>query len=242
MLVGYKSFLFIDYFMKKVCFLEFEGVVGAYKNYVPYKSKVNSFLDKLTGFCNEKGVELFLVSGHHESIAKKKLIEGEFHNFFDKNHFIFVDEDYINKKQEDDKKLHLDNLKKDPEFNDSFFKQVFIQKILKEKNLGVSDALLLCNDVWVDGYYTTRFSKIDFALFKDNLTDRGNRVDLINGLVYFELDFNSVNNLLIKFPKTDFSSLDKYVFKVMKKVLVDDKVKDSIKNSILKKRLGNVKG
>ncbi|OQA30786.1 MAG: hypothetical protein BWY55_00770 [archaeon ADurb.Bin336] len=228
--------------MKKVCFLGFEGIIDSFKEYTPAKENLGPFLKDLTLFCKESNIELFLVSGFYEGVAKKKFFDSEFNSFFEEDQFVFVDDGYIESKKEEDKNLHLDNLEKDPEFHDSFFKQVLIQKILKEKNLVESDALLLCNDVWVDGYYTTRFSKIDFALFKNNLTDRGSRVGLINGLVYFDLDFSSVKKLLTSFPNADFSSLDKYVFEVMKSVLVDDSVKDSIKESIIKKRFGKVEG
>ncbi len=223
--------------MKKLLFLELEGVLTNYKEYSPNDAKVNEFIESLYAFCQENRIEVFLVSGHHETIAKQKMIEKKFHKFFDEKHFVFVDELYIESKTEDDKKLHRDNLAKDPTFNDSFFKQILIQRILKEKDLNEKDALLLCNDIWVDGYYTSRFSKIDFALFEDNLTDRGNKVERINGLAYFNFDFDSVKQLLVNFPNTTLFSLDKYVFDVMNKVLVGDNVKNSIKQSILKKKI-----
>jgi hypothetical protein len=236
-LVGYKNFVFFVSFMKKLLFLELEGVLTGYKEYVPNDAKVKEFVESLHSFCKENKIEVFLVSGHHETIAKQKMFEKKFHEFFDEKHFVFVDEIYIESKTEDDKKLHRDNLAKDLEFNDSFFKQILIQRILKEKDLNEKDVLLLCNDVWVDGYYTSRFSKVDFALFEDNLTDRGKKIDRINGLAYFNFDFDSVKQLLIDFPNTNLGSLDKYVFDVMNKVLVGDNIKSSIKQSILKKRV-----
>ena len=223
--------------MKKLCFIELEGLLTNYKSYSVNDSKVKDFLKSLHSFCKENKIEVFLVSGHHETIAKQKMIEKKFHKFFDEKHFVFVDEIYIESKTEDDKKLHRDNLAKDLNFNDSFFKQILIQRVLKEKDLNEKDALLLCNDIWVDGYYTSRFSKIDFALFEDNLTDRGNRVERINGLAYFNFDFDSVKQLLINFPDTNLLSIDKYVFDVMNKVLVGDNVKNSIKQSLLKKKV-----
>ncbi len=226
--------------MKKLCFVELEGLLTNYKSYSANDAKIKDFVKSLHSFCKENKIEVFLVSGHHETIAKQKILEKKFHEFFDKEHFVFVDELYIESKGEDDKKLHRDNLAKDPEFNDSFFKQVLIQRVLKEKDVNQKDALLLCNDVWVDGYYTTKFSKIDFALFEENLTDRGNKVERLSGLAYFNFDFDSVKQLLTNFPKVDFASLDKYVFEVMKSVLVGDSVKDSIRQSILKKKLGKV--
>jgi hypothetical protein len=221
--------------MKKLCFLEMEGVISSYKHYSPNTDKVTVFLDKLVSFCKKNNVELFLLSGHHESVAKKKLCENKFHEYFDESHFLCVDDQYISNKAEVDRKLHKDNLVKDPEFNDSFFKQVVIQNILRQKDVNERDALLLSNDIWVDGYYTIRFSKIDFAIFEDNITDRGKPAERVNGLAYFNLDFDSVKQLLEKFPITNTLALDKYVFEVMRNILVGDDVKNSIKNSVLKK-------
>jgi hypothetical protein len=239
MLVGYKNFVFPLSFMKKVCFVELEGLLVNYKSYSADDSLAKSFVSDLSSFCKKNEIELYLVSGHHEPVAKRKMVDKEFHKFVDSKHFVFVDEVYIESKGEDDKKLHRDNLAKDAEFNDSFFKQVLIQRILKEKDLNEKDALLLCNDIWVDGYYTTRFSKIDFALFENNLTDRGNKTERINGLVYFNFDFDSVKSILTDFPVVNYSSLDKYIFDVMKNVLVGDSVKDSIRQSVLKKKMNN---
>ena len=236
-LVGYKNFVFSLSFMKKLLFLELEGVLTGYKDYAPNDAKVKEFVESLHNFCKENKIEVFLVSGHNETVAKQKMIEKKFHKFFDEKHFVFVDELYIESKTEDDKKLHRDNLAKDPSFNDSFFKQILIQRVLKEKDLNERDALLLCNDIWVDGYYTSRFSKIDFALFEENLTDRGKKVERINGLAYFTFDFGSVKQLLVNFPNVNLSSLDKYVFDLMNKFLVGDNVKNSIKQSILKKKI-----
>jgi hypothetical protein len=221
--------------MKNVCFIEMEGVLSSLGEYVANKEKVNSFLKELVSFSKKNKIELFLVSGHHEKIAKPILHKNEFTNFFDEKHFLCVDESYINKKESTDKELHENNLKKDPNFLDNYFKQVVIQQILKEKDLNERDALLLGDDIWTDGYYTTRFSKIDFAIFEDNVNDRGKRVDRINGLTYFNLDFSSVKQLLESFPKVDYSALDKYVFEVMKKVLVGDSVQESIKKAALKR-------
>jgi len=226
--------------MKKLCFVELEGLLINYKDYVADDVKVKEFVKSLHSFCNENNIEVFLVSGHHESVAKQKMIEKKFHEYFDEQHFVFVDDVYIESKGEDDKKLHKDNLSKDPQFNDSFFKQILIQKILKEKDVNERDALLLCNDIWVDGYYTSRFSKIDFALFEGNLTDRGNKVERLSGLVYFNFEFDSVKQLLTNFPALILISLDKYVFDVMNKVLVGNNVKDSIRESMLKKKMGKI--
>lgn len=99
---------------------------------------------------------------------------------------------------------------------------MIIQKFLKENNFESKDAILFCEDIWVDAYYTTRFSKIDFALFENNLRDRGKKTDRISGLAYFNLDFNSVKILIENFSKTDLSLLDKFVFTKMQETLLKD--------------------
>jgi len=212
-----------------------EGVISKYNHYSPNQVKVKDFLEKLSSFCKQNGIELYLISGHHETVAKKKFCENKFNEYFDEAHFLCVTNQYISNKADVDQKLHKENLAKDPEYNDSFFKQVIIQNILKIKDVNERDALLLSNDVWVDGYYTMRFSRIDFAIFEDNITDRGKSIERISGLAYFNLDFDSAKILLDNFPTTNTIALDKYVFEVMKSVLVGDTVKDSIRNSVLKK-------
>jgi hypothetical protein len=118
---------------------------------------------------------------------------------------------------------------------DSYFKQVLIQEKLVELNLLQKDVLLLSDDVWVDGYYTTRFSNVDFAIFEGNICDRGKKVSRIQGLAYFNFDFSSVESLLRDFPVVDYSFLDRYVFNEMKKVLVGESVQDSIRKRLLRR-------
>jgi hypothetical protein len=176
-----------------------------------------------------------LVSGHHSSVASQLLKKSKLHSFFSKNNFFCVSDEYISKKADADKKLHLDALAKDPGFVDSYFKQVLIQEKLVELNLLQKDVLLLSDDVWVDGYYTTRFSNVDFAIFEGNICDRGKKVSRIQGLAYFNFDFSSVESLLRDFPVVDYSFLDRYVFNEMKKVLVGESVQDSIRKRLLRR-------
>ncbi len=215
-----------------------EGIVAPLGKYVPDKERTNKFLSELKAFCSKNSIKLYLISGYHKDVAQQKLSDSFLRNFFDKEYFLFVNHDYINSKSETDKKLHLDNLEKNPEFNDSYFKQVAIQNVLKENSLEPSDALLLSDDLWVDGYYTTRFSKIDFAIFEENIADRGNPVERISGLAYFKLDFSSVKILLENFPKVDYTALNKYVFEKMKEVLM----KDVDFSGLIKKQIEKTQG
>jgi hypothetical protein len=208
--------------MQKACFIEMEGVLLPEGNYLPDEFRAKDFLEKMVEFCLKKKIEFFLVSGFHESVAKRKFSESFLEKYFDEKHFLFVDENYISSKSEVDEKVHRKSLEENPEFNDSYFKQVSIQKVIDASHLTKKEVLLLCNDMWVDGYYTTRFSKVNFAIFQENVLDRGKNVDPISGLAYFSLEFASVKTLLENFPDVELSALDKFVFNKMKEVLLKD--------------------
>ncbi len=221
--------------MKKICFIEAEGVLLSFNSYNPNERRAKVFFEELINFCKVNKILIYVISGYHEKVAHKKFEESFLKDSLHKNNFVCADEDYIMKKAKDDQTLHREKLNKDPEFNDSYFKQVFIENILKEKSISQKDAILLGEDIWVDGYYTTRFSKIDFAIFEENVSDRGKSVERISGLAYFSLDFSSVKQLLENFPIVDLRALDKYVFEVMKKALVGENLSGIIKKGLEKK-------
>ncbi len=208
--------------MKRVCFIEFEGILESNLSYKIDAVKTKSFLKSIKDYCDKNGVELILLSGFHHKVAEEKFKKSFVKNFFKKHNFFYVDDNYLNSKAEIDKNLHIENLKKDKEFTDSYFKQVLIQQFLYDNNIKSTEALLLCNDIWVDAYYTTRFSKVDFALFEYNILDRGKKSDRISGLAYFNLDSKSVEMLLENFPNIDLSLLDKFVFQKMQEALLKD--------------------
>jgi len=149
-----------------------EGILLSHKDYSPNPKRVSAFVKKLTGFCKKENIDLYLLSGFHEIIAKKEFKKSGFEKYFDKGHFLFVDEEYISNKADIDEKIHRESLEKDPEFVDSYFKQIVIQKIIEKDSVPNESVLLLCNDIWVDAYYTTRFSKVDFALFEENILEQ----------------------------------------------------------------------
>ncbi|MDD4251208.1 MAG: hypothetical protein PHX27_03385 [Candidatus ainarchaeum sp.] len=217
--------------MKKLCFLNFEGFLVNNLDYVVDEKKANFFIKKVFEFCKNNNIELFLISGLHEKVVLKKFENSFLKEFITKEHFFFVTDEYISLKHESDEQLHIDNLKNNEFFVDSFFKQTIISKLLAEKNISPNESILFCNDVWVDGYYTTKFSKSNFVIFENNITDRGKKIDKINGLIYFNFDSNP--NELFGELVIDYSSLNKYVFDVMKDVLLKD-----VDFSKLKKKLG----
>jgi len=222
--------------MKRVCFIEMEGILKSHNTYSADEKRVKELIKKLYNFCKEKNIELYLLSGYHEKIAKKEFKESELGKYFDKKHFLFVTEKYISDKADVDEKIHRDSLDKDPGFVDSYFKQVAINEVKTKTAFEQDEILLLCNDLWVDAYYTTRFSKVDFALFEENLQERGNVADRISGLAYFSLDFDSVKTLLTEFPNVNLKELDKFVFNTMKKVIMGSVDLSGVVNKIVNKK------
>ena len=213
--------------MLRVCFIEMEGVLLE-NNSTPQKSE--EFVKQLTFFCKEKEIKLILLSGIHEKAAVEKFNSSFLKKYFSDEDFFYVDENYINSKSELDKKLYLKKLHEDSSFEDSFSKQVFMTDLLSKNSFSPKEALLLCNDVWVDAYYTTRFSKVNFALFMDNLKNRNNPADLISGLIYFTLNFSEVISILESFPLVDTTALEKLVFEEIKKSLIPPEAMSSIIN------------
>ena len=222
--------------MKRVCFIEFGGILSSHMGYTVNVVHIKKFLTEMRNFCKNHGIEMILISGFHENVAKERFAKSIIRDFFDKQHFFFVDDGYISSKQVEDAKLHRANLEKDKEFNDSYFKQVLIQQFMHDNSIKPNEILLLCNDLWVDAYYTSRFSKVDFAIFEDNVRERGNKADRISGLAYFNLNFNSVKLLLENFPQVDLTALDKFVFEKMKAVLIDpNELSKSLRGAAIKK-------
>jgi hypothetical protein len=228
--------------LKKVCFIEMEGVLLSDRDYRANERRAKSFAGDLSAFCREHGIGLYLVTGFHEPVAHEKLDSGFLRDLFDDKHFLHVDEAYITEKGGPDEKIHRDSLEKDPEFNDSYFKQVVMQRVLAERHLFPKDALLLSDDLWVDGYYTMRFSKADFAMFEENLLDRGRKAERIPGLAYFSLDFASARKLLESFPQVSYAGLDKFVYDSMKKALLGENTMSTLVNAVKEKQLGQQKG
>jgi hypothetical protein len=224
--------------MMRVCLIEMEGVLLAHDGYSPDKKRVESFLKKLSNYTKKEKIKLYLLSGYHEKVAKKKFDESNLKKYFNKEYFFYVDEEYISKKADVDKKIHIDALQTDPMFVDSYFKQVAMQKIVDEQSIPKEEILLLCNDIWVDAYYTTRFTKVNFALFEENILERGNKTERVSGLAYFSFEFNSVKQLIEDFPKVDLGPLGKFIFNIMQKVIMSNVDLSGVVKKISKNKQG----
>lgn len=179
-----------------------------------------SSLEKKFG---EKGFRLILLSGLPEKVARQKVQENQLENYFKPDHLFFVSEAYVNAKAEVDKVLYQQHLEKDPQFKDEYFKQVMIEKMVNDFNLDKKDLVLIGNDVWTEGYYTDRFSKIDFAIIESASASLGvKKVDKIPSICYIQRTWEDIQKILLEpFPVHDPAPLEKFVFKVMSEKLTE---------------------
>lgn len=165
--------------------------------------------------------QYFLVSGLREKQAKKLAKKYNLDKYFEEQNMYFVTEKYIWEKKEIDKKLYMQNIEKNERFKDEFFKQYVIDLLEKELKIGKHEMLYIGHDVWSEGFYTHRFSKIDFALIKSSYSHLDEKKEfLVKGLTYIERKWKDVKKLIEgKNPKPDYSGLEKFVYNTMKEAL-----------------------
>ncbi len=86
----------------------------------------------------------------------------------------------------------------------------------------MENSVLFGHDLCFDGFYTARFSKVDFVLVKEALSDRDNPIpEKINGLNYISItDADLKNVMLWTFPKADLRYLENYTFNKLKQELI----------------------
>ncbi|MBU0636381.1 hypothetical protein KKE06_05130 [Candidatus Micrarchaeota archaeon] len=172
-----------------------------------------------------KGFHFFLVTGYTKEKVIPLLEKAGLKDFFDEKHLFFVTKEYIDSKEEVDRKLHETELEKDPFFKDEYFKQVTVDKISEELNIPKQKMILIGHDLWFTGFYTMRFSKIDFALIRSALSNRGKpQQEIIKGLTYFNRTWVDFRKLLTgSFPVSNNAFLDRYIQEFLKKELLGEK-------------------
>jgi hypothetical protein len=224
--------------MKKVVFVEMEGVLLPFAHYKPSEERAEKFASKLSEYCAENKIKLLLVSGYSYNVAERKFSQSFLKKYFNKENLICVDNKYLESKTPEDLEIYNSRIKQDEEAVDAYHKQHAILEFMKENNLVPSDIILFAEDVWLDGYYSTRFSKVDFAILEENVSEKGIPADRIQGLAYFSLDFPTARDLIKVFPKIDTSLLEKRVFDEIKKSLLgSDSFKTALAQAVQKKLL-----
>ncbi|MFH0714798.1 MAG: hypothetical protein V1847_04015 [Candidatus Diapherotrites archaeon] len=126
-------------------------------------------------------------------------------------------------KTEVDRKLYDEHLAKNPAFKDEYFKQQTIEQIVKTLGMQKEEVQLVGNDVWTEGFYTRRFSGVDFALIRTAHSALGERKkEEVSKLVYIDRKWKDIESLLKgEKPKPSLEGLDKFVYQTMRDKLFE---------------------
>jgi hypothetical protein len=210
---------------KKVVFFGFEDVL------VPGKVEKNIDSKKVTEILTnlqelKKSVPAFhfyLMTGHRQEQAEKKLKEFGLDKFFKKENTLFVTDDYVEDKAKVDRERYAENLAKDPKFKDEYFKQVTINELKKELGVSEEEMVLICHELVSEAFYTMRFSKIDFAVIESAQSYLNKKFDeKIKGLTYIKREWPDIKKILLgEKGKPDLTAFEKLIFKKLKESLMD---------------------
>ena len=194
------------------------------------KQKTDSVMSYLSGMQENEWITLFLVTGLHEEKAKKLLGENGLYEFFNKENCFYVTKDYIHSKEEIDRQRHLQSLEQDPYFVDEYFKQKILMDFFEKETLKKEETVLIGHDIWFDGFYSMRFSKVDFVLVEKSLSDRNKLIpERIQGLTYIDFSQADLKKLILgKFPQADLRYLETYTFNILKEQLFQKGAIDKI--------------
>jgi hypothetical protein len=220
---------------KKNIFFSFENVL--LPNNTQSKRAIE-VLDFLSEFSNKNKIKIYLITGLSKEKAKQKIDSLGLKKYFDDNSIFYANDDYINSKSEEDKTRHVQNLEKNPEFVDHYLKQHVLLLLIKKGEIKKQDSILIGNDILFDGFYTARFSGIDFALVKELLTNRGEPTNTKpNGINYISLTTSDFEKIIYgQLPKQNIQELEKTVFDDLSKQLVGSQFKNAIKKNILERQ------
>jgi hypothetical protein len=186
--------------------------------------EVKLILDKLE---TERWSQAVILTGLREEDAWAKIEKHGLtdHGLIKKEDVFAVNQKYIDSKAEEDRERYLEQVEKDPGFKDEYFKQVMINRYSQEKGIPKGDMVLVGHDLWFDGFYTMRFSQIDFALIKSANSERGEKSDkFVEGLIYIERNWPEINDLVKRMKgQPDLTQLNKYIFDYLKQQMLDPK-------------------
>ncbi len=200
------------------------------KNDFSLLEKEKNALEFLTQLAKKNLINLYLISGAEKSKAIEYFKKSQLQNYFEEQNYFFVTNEYIDSKNEFDRQRHLESLNTNANYFDYYFKQVVLLEFLNNKQYKDEEMVLLGKDLLFDAFYTTRFSKIDFVLMKENLSMRGEKIQKeINGLNYFELSPESMSKVISwDFPAQNFTQLEKIVFDDISKSIIGNNLKQNI--------------
>jgi len=198
--------------------------------------KVNEILGNLQKLEKELDFHMFLISSVAEKPTDERIKKCGIKKYFKAENVFCVDKEYIDSKDELDKTRLEKQLKDDHEFSDEYFKQHIINNYILEKDIQKEMVVLIGHDVWTDAFYTRKFSQIDVALVKEAYSERHRESKhFVKGLIYLRREWGEFRKLLLgQFPDPDYSTLDKYVYRVFQTHLFEGKGLGSVVDKKLK--------
>ncbi len=210
---------------KKVLVFGLEDVLvpGAVEKKVK-KKDVDEILKQLKALAKKyEDFHYYLITGLPEAEAKKRIAKHKLEKYFDDAHSFSVNKPYLDSKTEVDRQLYDDHLAKNPLFKDEYFKQQTIESIVRSLGVSKEEVQLIGNDVWTEGFYTRRFSGVEFALIRSALAARGEPLkEPVVKLVYMDRKWKDVEALIRgALPKADYTALDKFVNDTMREKLFE---------------------
>lgn len=201
--------------------------------------KVKSWLSALQKYQKtHPGVRVYLVSGYKEDLAQKKIKEFGLEKYFPAKHVFAVNDAYLEKRDEVDRKLYEAKCADDAECQDHYFKQVRIQALMKDEHLAPESIVLVGHDYWFDGFYTRRFSGVDIAFIASSLTSRGKPApEKVSGLWYIERDWKGLKAIIEgKVVPPHYGPLDAWVSITLTEELLGGKGLPQLKRVILERK------
>ena len=198
-------------------------------------NEVKKILTNLEMLRKKSGLHVVVISGYSQKIGEQKLKQYGLEKFFAPEFIFFVSKDYLNSMEEVDRKRYEESIKKNPSYKDEFFKQFVIEKFSKEHNIPKELMVYVGHDIWLEGFYTRRFSGIDFALIRSAHSHIGQRKpEEVKNLVYINRTWNDIKKLLMhETLGAKYEHLDNYVQNTIKEKLFEGtKLEGLVKKTI----------
>lgn len=197
------------------------------------------------GLLKKEGlIEFFLVDGRERQVAGAKISEFGLDRFFPESNVFLITKEYLDSKAEADRQRHASNLEKDPLFVDEYFKQYAISCLISSGRISKDSSVLIGHDIWLDAFYTARFSGIDFALVSESLSERNLKVnEKINWLNTIDFSESGLKRIILgKGVENDIKRLETRVFNRLGKELFQGQEFSSVLQKAVSRARQNVDG
>lgn len=177
-------------------------------------SSVYEILSNLKALEEKFYFHALLVSAYSEAVAMEKIKKFKLDQYFKPENIFTVTKAYIDSKEELDRTLYLKGIENDREFQDEFIKQVTIDNYASGNKVPKEQMLLIGHDLLLEGFYTLRYSQIDFALLKESLSYSRQKLGrMIKGVPYIRRKWPDIRDLILgKAKKPDYKFMESYVY------------------------------